>query len=61
VNLIKRANPKIKVLCGAGITNGSDVKKAIELGTVGVVVSSGVIKSKDPKKILVEFAKNIQK
>ena len=40
VSLIKEINPEIKVLCGAGITTGSDVKKAIELGTVGVVVAS---------------------
>lgn len=60
VDLIKKINPKIKVLCGAGITTGNDVKKAVELGTVGVVVSSGVVKSKNPKKVLVEFAEAIK-
>jgi triosephosphate isomerase len=60
VNLIKKANPRIKVLCGAGITKGSDIKKAIELGTVGVVVSSGVVKEKNPRKVLTEFAKVIK-
>ena len=60
VNLIKGANPKIKVLCGAGITKRGDIKKAIELGTVGVVVSSGVVKAKNPKKVLIEFAKSIK-
>jgi len=48
-------NPNIKVLCGAGITNGEDVKKALELGTVGVLVASGVVKAKDPKKVLIGF------
>jgi len=60
VKLIKEINSKIKVLCGAGITNGEDVKKAIELGTVGVVVSSGVVKAKNPKKVLIEFGKAIK-
>lgn len=60
VNLIKKANPRIKVLCGAGITTGNDVKKAIELGTVGVVVSSGVVKKKNPRKVLTEFAEAIE-
>jgi triosephosphate isomerase len=39
----------IPVLCGAGITNHEDVKKALELGTVGVLVSSAVVKSKDQR------------
>lgn len=60
VNLIKELNPKIKVLCGAGITTGEDVRKAIELGTVGVVVASGIVKAKDPKKVLIEFAKSVK-
>jgi triosephosphate isomerase len=60
VDTIKKINPDIKVLCGAGITNGGDVKKALELGTVGVLVASGVVKSKDPKKVLIEFAELIK-
>jgi len=60
VNEIKRINPKIKVLCGAGITNGKDVKKALKLGTVGVLVASGIVKAKDPKKVLIEFAESIK-
>jgi triosephosphate isomerase len=57
VDLIKRINPKIKVLCGAGISKAADVKRAIELGTVGIGVSSAVVKSKNPKKLLIDFAK----
>ena len=60
VNLIRKVNPKVKVLCGAGITTGKDVKKALELGTVGVVVSSSVVKSKNSRKVLEEFAKAIK-
>lgn len=60
VEEIRKINPRIKVLCGAGITSGEDVKKALELGTVGVLVASGVVKAKDPEKILVEFAKAIE-
>jgi triosephosphate isomerase len=58
VKVVKEINSKIEVLCGAGITNGEDVKKAIELGTVGVLVASGVVKAKDPKVILEEMAKS---
>ncbi len=33
------------VLCGAGIVDGRDVRKAVELGVDGVLVSSSVVKS----------------
>lgn len=58
VNVVKKINPNIEVLCGAGITNGEDVKKAIELGTVGVLAASGIVKAKDPQAILEEMAKS---
>lgn len=57
---VKRTNPKVKVLCGAGITSEEDVKKALELGTKGVLVASGIVKSKNPRKALIEFAKAIR-
>lgn len=60
VDAIKKINPNIKVLCGAGITKGEDVKKALELGTVGVLLASGVVKAKDPKKVLINFAESIK-
>jgi len=60
VKIIKRVNPEIKVLCGAGITDGEDVRKALELGTVGVLVASGVVKKYSPKEILTEFAKAVK-
>jgi len=42
----------IPVLVGAGIKSGEDVRRAIELGAQGVLVASGVVKSKDPEKSL---------
>jgi len=42
----------IPVLVGAGIKNGLDVKKAIELGAKGVLVASGIVKAKDPKRAI---------
>jgi triosephosphate isomerase len=60
VNKVKNVNPNIKVLCGAGITKGEDVKKALELGTVGVLLASGVVKAANPKDVLIDFAKSIK-
>jgi len=61
VELVKRINPDVVILCGAGITTGEDVAAALRLGTEGVLVSSGVVKAKDPYKALLEFAESITK
>lgn len=59
VELVKKINPKVVVLCGAGITVGEDVSAALKLGTEGVLVASGVVKAKDPYKVMLEFAESI--
>jgi len=61
VELIKRINPKVIVLCGAGITDGDDVATALRLGSEGILVASGVVKAKDPYKVMMEFAEAITK
>jgi len=48
------------VLCGAGVSNAADVKKAVELGAKGALVASAFVKSPDPKKLLTEMAEAIQ-
>ena len=59
VNAVKKINPKVKVLCGAGISTGDDVAAAIGLGARGVLLASGVIKAKDPKAVLFDLVKKI--
>ncbi len=56
---IKRIDPKVHVLCGAGVTSGDDVGVAIRLGSEGILVASGVIKAKDPRAVLDDFARNL--
>lgn len=49
---IEAAGSRSKVICGAGITDKGDVAKAIELGSHGILVASGIIKAKSwPAKI----------
>jgi triosephosphate isomerase len=43
-------------LCGAGITKGEDVYKAILLGCEGVLVSSAISNSTEPERFLKELA-----
>ncbi len=56
---VEAINPHVKVLCGAGISTGDDVAAALELGAVGVLLASGVIKAKDPKAALFDLVKRI--
>jgi triosephosphate isomerase len=39
-------------LCGAGVSNGEDVKAALDLGTQGVLLASAVTKAKKPRAVL---------
>ncbi|MFV2040951.1 MAG: triose-phosphate isomerase [Candidatus Hydrothermarchaeales archaeon] len=59
VEAVKSINPKVKVLTGAGISTGEDVKAALDLGTVGVLLASGVVKAADPKAALLDLAGGI--
>lgn len=54
---VNSANNKTKLLCGAGIVSGQDVSKAIELGSKGILVASGIIKAKNWTKVIEEFSK----
>jgi triosephosphate isomerase len=56
VDQCRNINPDVRVLCGAGITSGEDVKAALMLGSAGVLVASGVVKAADPKAKLLDLA-----
>ena len=42
---IEAAGSRSKVICGAGITGKGDIAKAMELGSRGILVASGIIKA----------------
>ncbi len=52
VEMVHCVNKGVKVLCGAGIQTGECVKTAADLEADGVLLSSGVVKAKDPKAVL---------
>ncbi|NQV39023.1 MAG: triose-phosphate isomerase [Nitrosopumilus sp.] len=56
---IKNGKNSTKLLCGAGIVSGEDVSKAVELGSKGILVASGIVKAKDWNKIISDFAKSM--
>ncbi|MBI2580527.1 triose-phosphate isomerase [Candidatus Woesearchaeota archaeon] len=55
VAAVKSAGSSIKVLCGAGVNSGEDVKKALELGTEGILVASAVVLARNPEETLLEL------
>jgi len=61
VELVKQINSDVIILCGAGITQGEDVAAALQLGTQGVLVASGIVKAKDQYRALLDFADAILK
>ena len=45
-----------RLLCGAGIVSGEDVRTAVRLGMDGILVASSVVKSKDWRAKVRELA-----
>jgi triosephosphate isomerase (EC 5.3.1.1) len=52
ISTIRSLGLEVPVICGAGISSPEDVARAIELGTVGVLISSAFVKAKDPQSFL---------
>jgi len=52
VDLVKKSAPGVQVLCGAGVSNASDVKTAMHLGVKGVLLASAYVMAQEPKKLL---------
>lgn len=59
VDTVKSVNRNVSVLCGAGVKTGQDVATAISLGADGVLLASGVVKSKDPRATLEDLISKI--
>jgi triosephosphate isomerase len=59
VKEVRQINKDVVILCGAGISKGEDVKSAIDLGTSGVLLASGVVKAKNVEESIRELVKYI--
>ena len=56
---VKSINKEIKVLCGAGISTGDDMKAAMDLGADGVLLASGIVKAENPKEALLDLVSKL--
>jgi triosephosphate isomerase len=61
VRAVKGISPRTEVLCGAGVKTEEDVRKAILLGTVGVLVASGVVKASNKRAVIEEMVRGLLK
>lgn len=59
INAVQSAKNSTKLLCGAGIVSAEDVSRAVELGSNGILVASGVIKAKNWERILSDFSRGL--
>lgn len=59
VGIVSNINPEIAVLCGAGVKNKNDVSKAMSLGSKGILLASGVVKSDNPRAVLLDLIKGL--
>ena len=59
INAVQSAKISTKLLCGAGIVSAEDVSRAVELGSKGILVASGVIKAKNWESILSDFSRGL--
>jgi len=59
INAVQDAKNSTKLLCGAGIVSAEDVSRAVELGSKGILVASGVIKAKNWESILSDFSRGL--
>ena len=59
VKSIRTISGRVGVLCGAGVKNGKDVAMALELGTDGVLLASGVVKAKDRRAVLLDLVSGL--
>lgn len=57
---IKKINPQIQVIQGAGISNGQDVYHVIKAGADATGTTSGTMKAKDPEAMLDEMIRAVR-
>ena len=54
------AGSRSSIICGAGITDKDDVAKAMELGSQGILVASGIVKATSWEKKIAELASGMK-
>lgn len=61
VEAVRGVNPDVRVLCGAGISSGEDVRRALELGAQGVLLSSCVVCAEEQRAAMADVILGVVK
>ncbi|MEB3825134.1 MAG: triose-phosphate isomerase [Desulfurococcales archaeon] len=61
VELVRKHNPDIPILTGAGISEPDDAVKALQLGSQGILVASSIMKASQPEAKLEQFTEALEK
>lgn len=56
----KNSSKNVKVICGAGIMDKTDIQSAIKLGSEGILLASGLIKAKSWENTLVDLVEGFE-
>ena len=56
----KTREKELPLVVGAGIKSAEDVKKSLELGAVGVAVSSDIVAAKDPSREILDLVEGFK-
>ncbi len=60
VAAVERRSPRTRVLCGAGVHDANDVRRALELGSAGVLVASAVTRAAQPRAAIYELLRGFR-
>ena len=60
VDMVKAVDKDVRILCGAGVKTGTDVGMALELGTDGVLLASGVALAEDVRAVARDLAAGVK-
>jgi len=60
IRMVKSIDPKIIVVCGAGVSSGNDVAELVKLGVEGTGASRAICEAKDPLRLLTEMVKALE-
>ena len=59
VKLVSENSDSTRVICGAGIVDKSDVRSAVDLGVIGILVASGIVKAKSWYEKILELGSGL--
>ena len=59
VKAVHEVDPAVRLLCGAGISSGEDVRIALELGAEGVLLASHVVCARDQRAAMRDIIEGV--